>query len=56
MGCGDSAEGSASGQPLQATVLFEQYGLMRLITPEARFPNDLEKEIFMAINVCRFNT
>lgn len=29
---------------------------MNLITPDARFSNDLEKEIFMALNVCRFNS
>jgi len=57
MGCGDSAESKPSGQqPLQAAVLFEQYGLKNLITPDVRFSNDLEKEIFMALNVCRFNS
>lgn len=57
MGCGDSPDmGAGGGAPLQATTLFAQYGLTRLITPEVRFQNELEKEIFMAINVCRFNT
>lgn len=56
MGCDESTPAGGQKPPVQAAVLFNQYNLMRLITPQCVFENDLERDIFMAINVCRYAT
>lgn len=49
MGCGDSAEMKPAGKSIEQQ--FAEFGLQNLIT--GNFETDLERQIFMAINVCR---
>lgn len=52
-GCG---EPEAQSAPVFNTEeYFRRYQLMNLLNKECRFENELEKQIFMAINVCRFD-
>lgn len=55
MGCDEStpSEGQNNQKPIIASEVFAELKLQHLIKPEYVFENDLEKDIFMAINVCR---
>lgn len=50
MGCGDSAQDRSAPSIEQ---LFLEFKLDNLIT--GTFENDLERKIFQAVNVCRYN-
>jgi len=41
--------------PFNTEEYFRRYQLMNLLTKESKFENELERQIFMAINVCRFD-